>query len=89
MKIENMKSIPGKREDFERNMNILVEKIRSQQHFFPQGSNHAESLMKVRYLPNRRTNFLTVNETARLQANHMASMMDMDFDQFLNKKEES
>lgn len=87
MKMETMKSIPITREDFERNMFILVDKITNGEHLFSQGSGQAQSLLKVRELPNKRINFLTVNETARLKANHIASMMDMDLSTFIKKNE--
>lgn len=86
--MERMKSIPRTRKEFERNMYVLVEKIRNRQHFFTEGSGQGESLLKVRELPNKRINFLTVNEMARLQANHIASMMDMDFDNLIPKEDE-
>lgn len=88
MKMETMKSIPRTREDFERNMYVLVEKIRCGQHYMVEETGQAKSLMNVRELTNKRLNFLTVNETARLSANHIASMMDMDFSEFLPKEDE-
>lgn len=88
MKMETMKSIPRTREDFERNMYILVESIKNGQHFLPKGSRQVDSLIKLRALANKRINFLTVNETARLQANHLASMMDMDVSNFIDKENE-
>ncbi|WP_323490583.1 AVAST type 1 anti-phage system protein Avs1c [Flavobacterium sp. PL02] len=83
-----MKSIPRTRDEFERNMYILVDRIKKGQHFFPQGSGQVEELSKVRELPNKRINFLTVNETARLKANHIASMIDMDLSIFKKIKNE-
>lgn len=88
MSMERMKSIPQTRKQFERNMNVLVEKIRNGQHFFAEGSGQGDSLLKVRELPNKRINFLTVNEMARLQANHIASMMDMDFGNLIPEEDE-
>lgn len=88
MSMERMKSIPRARKEFERNMYVLVEKTRNGQHFFAEGSGQGDSLLKVRELPNKRINFLTVNEMARLQANHIASMMDMDFNNLIPKEDE-
>lgn len=86
--MKRMKSIPLTRKEFERNMYVLVEKIRNKQHFFSKGSGQVNSLLKVKELPNKRINFLTVNESARLQANHIASMMDMDFDSLIHERDE-
>ncbi len=69
-------------------MYVLVEKIRNGQHFFTEGSRQGDGLLKVRELPNKRINFLTVKEMARLQDNHIASMMDMDFDNLISKEDE-
>lgn len=63
------------REEFERNFFLLKE---SKISFSNQTKTSMESLMKVRYLPNKRIDFLTVNESARLLAN-MSVMFDHDF----------
>lgn len=66
------------REDFERNFYLLKEKEIS----FASGlTKGIESISKVRYLPNKRIDFLTVDELARCTANMMMSM-----DQELIKK---
>lgn len=65
------------REEFERNFFLLKE---SKISFSNQTKISMESLMKVRYLPNKRIDFLTVNESARLLAN-MSVMFDHDFEQ--------
>jgi len=61
------------REDFERNMNILSETMRQGKLFFPQGFS-GDSLLRVKKAPNGRIDFLTVDESARLNANMMAWM---------------
>lgn len=79
MKIEVMKSIPRTRSEFERNFHILVERMREGKINF---ASHLErtvgGLMRVRYLPNGRINFLTVDELARLTANMVAEMGEKD-----------
>lgn len=88
MSIERMKNIPRTRKEFECNMYVLAEKIRSRQYFFTEDSGQGESLLKVRELPNKRINFLTVNEMARSQGNHIANMMDMDFENLIPEDDE-
>lgn len=44
-------------------------------------------LMKVRRLPNGRLDFLSVNESARLQANMMLNMQRMNFPKNLDEDE--
>lgn len=69
--------MPVKRRDFERNMNIAIERIRSGKHRFTENTTMlVDSLTKVRDLPNGRLNFLTIDEAARLHANHAAEMSD-------------
>ncbi|AQS04505.1 AVAST type 1 anti-phage system protein Avs1c [Clostridium beijerinckii] len=75
------------REDFERNMNILVETMEQGKLIFPQGFS-GDSLLRVRKAPNGRIDFLTVDEGARLNANMMAWTND-DFFEELNASVEA
>ena len=51
--------------------------------FSPQAMAGVEGLKKLRYLPNGRIDFLSVNESARLQANMHATMLNnIDFPTF-------
>ncbi|SCY13723.1 hypothetical protein SAMN02927916_1230 [Flavobacterium anhuiense] len=77
MIMEKMKNIPRTRSDFERNFNILAERIRNRQQFYPSGQGQVDNLLKINVLPNKRINFLTVDEGARLHANHVASMSEL------------
>ena len=69
---------PKKRTEFERNIQLLSDSI-LQKKFFMSHKNpgYLRSLTAVNYLPNKRLNFGTVNETARLAANHRANMPAM------------
>lgn len=69
------------REDFERNFFLLKEKEVKFAKGLTQG---IESLSRVRYLPNKRIDFLTVDELARLNANMMMSIDE----EFIKKVQE-
>jgi hypothetical protein len=58
---------PTTRAEFERHFNILREQICKGKYHIAHGME--TGLEKVRYLPNGRIDFLSVNESARLQAN--------------------
>ncbi len=58
---------PNTRAEFERRFNLLRERIRQGRYLVAQGI--TLGIEKVRYLPNGRIDFLSVNESARLQAN--------------------
>ena len=63
------------REDFERNFNILKEQIISNKMRFCSDID-IEGLLRVRFAPNGRIDFLTVDESARLTANMMGWTLD-------------
>jgi hypothetical protein len=71
----NMKSMvtPRTRYEFERNFHLVAEQLRNRQIVFASGMKSADSLRKVRMLPNRRIDFLSVDEAARLHANMTAN----------------
>ncbi|HKG08315.1 MAG TPA: AVAST type 1 anti-phage system protein Avs1c [Pedobacter sp.] len=63
------------RKDYERNLNILLEKMeRREVTFSPQVAHSIKSLLNVRKAPNGRYNFLTVDEHARITANSIVMM---------------
>lgn len=86
-RISTMKT-PLSREEFEHNINLLMEKARhiSKASESAQGSFMYftyPSLSKVRNLPNGRLNLQTVDEGLRLDANtanHMSNMDAMEYD---------
>ena len=59
------------REEFERNLNFLSETLRQGKLYFPYGFS-GDSLLRVQKTPNGRIDFLTVDESVRLQANTMS-----------------
>ncbi|MGB4360466.1 MAG: AVAST type 1 anti-phage system protein Avs1c [Rhodoferax sp.] len=60
---------PKTREEFELRFHLLREAFRSDKMRIPPSM--GESLLRLRHLPNGRLDFLSVDETARLQANMM------------------
>ena len=74
-----MKSMntPWTRAEFERNFHLLHRQIEEGRLSLPPG-NSVESLVRLRFLPNGRIDFLSVDEIARLQAN-MTAQFDEEF----------
>ncbi len=69
---------PKRRSEFERNLHLVSESLIQKRFFISHHDSHyIRSMTAVRLLPNRRINFHTVNETARLQANTRANMPQM------------
>ena len=63
------------RKDFEHNLHILEENMRLGKVKFTISSiQSVKGIQNARYSPNMRTNFLTINESARLMANTVAHM---------------
>jgi hypothetical protein len=60
---------PSTRADFEERMQIAREELRKGKVHFNKGLRGPESLLKVRYLPNRRIDLMSIDESARLHAN--------------------
>lgn len=76
------------REDFERNFNILSEKIHKDQ-FRINSSISIEGLLRVHKTPNGRIDFLTVDESARSIANMMGwTSDDQIFEKMTDDKNE-
>jgi hypothetical protein len=67
---------PSTRAEFERNFHILREQMRQGRYHIARGI--SLGIEKVRYLPNGRIDFLSVDESARLQANTAAQFQDED-----------
>lgn len=61
---------PTTRADFERRFHLLLESMRRGTYHVSHGM--TGGIEKVRFLPNGRIDFLSVNESARLQANSIA-----------------
>jgi len=73
MELKPMRSTAKTRKEFERNFHLLAEHIRNRRMRFMRGVS-TDGIERVRYLPNRRVDFLSVNESARLAANSIADM---------------
>lgn len=75
---------PSNRKDFERHIHILAESIERGRFHIPPSRRMLKSLLNARQLPNSRTNFLTIDESARLLANSLANF---DRPEFKNRKD--
>lgn len=75
MDMRRMRSTPATREEFERNLFLLAESMKSGK--LRIGGHLHDSIrgiQRVRKLPNSRVDFLSVDEMARLLANSVANM---------------
>lgn len=81
-----MKSIntPRTRAEFERSFYLLHRKIEDGKFHVMQGvSRSLDGLAHVRFLPNGRIDFLSVDQSARLQANMMNQFSEESFQEHL------
>lgn len=79
---------PSTRAEFEERMNYAREQLISGKMHFSKGLRGPDSLLSVRYLPNRRVDLLSIDEMARLHANTVYQMRNMDLDErLLDEKE--
>lgn len=69
---------PRTRAEFERNFHLLGRKISDGRFHVCEGIS-VDGIARIRFLPNRRIDFLSVDESARLQANMMAQFDDESF----------
>lgn len=74
---------PSTRAEFEERMNYAREQLINGKMHFSKGLRGPESLLNVRYLPNRRIDLLTIDEMARLNANMAYQMRNEDFGETL------
>ena len=84
MKIEPMQT-PTTRTEFERRFHLLREQLRLGRFHIAQGM--TLGIEKVRLLPNGRIDFLSVNESARLNANMMSQFQSEAFKTMLDNRE--
>ncbi|MBH0018716.1 AVAST type 1 anti-phage system protein Avs1c [Pseudoalteromonas sp. NGC95] len=69
---------PRNRLEFERNFDLLAEKMHQGKMHFSQDVTHSViSLKKVRKLPNKRIDLLTIDESSRNLANMMNNFPDI------------
>ena len=76
---------PMTRAEFERRFHLLKEQIQRGQMHFATGT--GLGLEKIRLLPNGRIDFLSVNESARLQANMMEQFQSEAFRAMIDSSE--
>jgi hypothetical protein len=74
---------PETRSEFEHRFHRLRELMREGKYAQMQGV--GESILDVRYLPNGRLDFLSVDESARLQANTMIQFANFRFSDDIEK----
>lgn len=68
---------PQTRDEFERRLYLLRERLRQGKMFFSSNVvRHLDGLQRVRVLPNGRIDFLSVDESTRLQANMMVQFQE-------------
>jgi hypothetical protein len=73
--MQRMNSIPATREEFERNLFLMKEAMRSGKLRFGVHLYHSiRGIQRVRKLPNSRIDLLSVDEIARLTANMLANI---------------
>jgi len=82
----NSMKTPCTRAEFERNFHLLHRLIKDDNFHIAPGLHSIDSLTRVRYLPNGRIDFLSVDESARLQANMTAQFDDGAFKELLKGK---
>lgn len=74
---------PSTRAEFEERMNHAREQLINGKMHFANGLRGPDSLLNVRYLPNRRIDLLSIDEMARLHANMAYQMCNVDFGEML------
>lgn len=78
---------PATRSEFEYRFHLLKDKIEKGQFHVNRGIS-LEGLRKIRYLPNGRIDFLSVDEQARVTVNTMAQMQNINFQELLKENQE-
>lgn len=77
---------PSTRAEFEERMQIVREQLVQGKLMFNKGLRGPESLLKVRLLPNRRIDLMSIDESARLQGNMARQFIDGGVDDVLPDK---
>lgn len=83
--MDSMKT-PCTRSEFERNLYLLYQQIKDGKFLIAQGLlRQMDGLTRVRHLPNGRIDFLSVDESVRLQANMLNHFSEQSFPEHLKK----
>jgi hypothetical protein len=72
---------PSTRAEFEDRMNYAREQLVNGKMLFSKGLRGPDSLQNVRYLPNGRIDLLSIDVSARLNANMVYQMRNKDFEE--------
>lgn len=80
---------PSTRDEFEKRMNYVLEMMKTGQMMSAMGPRGLDGLLNVRKLPNGRIDLLSIDESARLTANQMYQMRNIDFSDMLCDDKES
>lgn len=80
-----MMDLPNTRAEFEYRFHLLRD-MREKDKFHVNQGISMEGLHKIRYLPNGRIDFLSVDEQARLTANMMVQMRSFKFPEGIEEK---
>lgn len=79
---------PRTRAEFERRFHLLFQSIKDGKYHVTQGASHSlDGLARLRFLPNGRLDFLSVDEMARLQANMMVQFNEESFQEQLKENQ--
>lgn len=76
---------PSTRAEFEERMNYSCEQMKQGKMHFSKQVGGVESLLAVRYLPNGRIDLLSIDESARLHANTIFHMRNLNFEDMLSE----
>ena len=77
---------PNTRAEFERNFHLLHAAVVNERMSFAEGIG-TEGLARVRFLPNGRIDFLSVDESARLLANTMSQFSEEDLKEAIKEQQ--
>jgi len=84
--IEPMQT-PQTRAEFERRFFLFRESLRHGKVHFNRGLERTiDGILRVRNLPNGRIDFLSVDESARLQVNMMSQFQGLEFEEHINRE---
>jgi hypothetical protein len=72
--------VPLTRAEFEERMNYSCEQMKQGKMHFSREVGGLEGLLAVRYLPNGRIDLLSIDESARLHANTVYHMRNLNFE---------
>jgi hypothetical protein len=75
--IQKMSNIPNNRAEFEKNIHIFRELMMNDKVQFAQGLKSIDDILKVKKLPNKRVDFLSVGDLARATINSFVNFQNL------------